>query len=294
MKNKKIVIFISVIFMMVLVLFFTTNKLEKKDLTNDGYQKTTILKSDEVFTNILVKFNDNLYGKSFGVIDYDKNAVGIKHADEFFNVSTIDVERVEKVAREFNPCGIMTLATDMPMRSVAKASESCGLPGITMETAIKSTDKGEMIKAFEKNGVAHPWFFIAENKEEFDSLKEKVSYPCIMKPTDSSGSRGVVLIENSGKLEEEYYYTREKTEDGYTPWEHQRTRDYTLKTETASIVVYTRPGVFSEFDGSKDQLINAVITSTSAANWNTHCGKYLSWKNQASKYGTVTIAFPAG
>ena len=88
-----------------------------------------------------------------GVADYNPNAVGIPEADEYFNVSTIDVDGVVKAAEEFKPDGIMTLATDMPMRAVAKACEVCGLPGISYDTAVKATDKGEMIKAFEAAGV---------------------------------------------------------------------------------------------------------------------------------------------
>ena len=153
-------------------------------------------------------------GYYVGVIDYDPNAIGIKYADEFFNVSTIDIDGVAETAKKFNPIGIMTLATDMPMRSVAKASKECNLPGITMDTAIKATDKGEMIKAFEEKGVAHPWFFIAGNEDEFNSIKEKVSFPCIMKPTDSSGSRGVVLVESLLELEKEYSYTKNNSRQG--------------------------------------------------------------------------------
>lgn len=88
-----------------------------------------------------------------------------------------------------------------------------------------------------------------------------------------------------------HYYTRN---DDDTAWIYEDTDTYTVDTETVTLIVYTRPGVFTGFDGSRDQLINEVINSTSAANWNTHCGKYLSWKNQASKYGTVTVAFPSG
>ena len=105
-------------------------------------------------------------GKFKGVLkpepknDYDPNAIGIPFADEYFNVSTIDIEGVTKTAQKFNPDGIMTLATDMPMRSIAAACESLGLSGISFETAVKSTDKGEMIKAFEECGVEHPWYFI--------------------------------------------------------------------------------------------------------------------------------------
>ena len=124
-------------------------------------------------------------GLYVGVIDYDPNAVGIPYADEYFNVSTIDIDGVTKVAQEFSPDGSMTLATDMPMRSIASATKACGLPGITMDTAIKSTDKGEMIKAFEAHGVEHPWYYIANTPEEFAKDMERVSFHCIMKPTDN-------------------------------------------------------------------------------------------------------------
>ncbi len=147
-------------------------------------------------------------GYYVGVIDYDPKAIGISFADEYFNVSTIDADGVADVAKKFNPQGIMTLATDMPMRSVAKASEACGLPGISMDTAIKCTDKGEMIKAFKEHNVAHPWFYIAESEDDIKSISALASYPCIMKPTDSSGSRGVVLIESAHQLKKEYAYAK--------------------------------------------------------------------------------------
>lgn len=140
-------------------------------------------------------------------VDFNPEAVGIKYADEFFDVSTIDMDAVAHVAKEIMADGVMTLATDMPMRSVARAAEVCGLPGISMDTAIKATDKGEMIKAFEKSNVEHPWYYIALDKNAFDSVKEKVIYPCIMKPTDNAGSRGVVLAHGLEELEREYSYT---------------------------------------------------------------------------------------
>ena len=86
-------------------------------------------------------------GYHVGVADYNPNAVGIQFADEYFNVSTIDIAGIVKVAQKFRPNGIMTLATDMPMRAIAKACEVCNLPGIDFETALKATDKGKMIKA---------------------------------------------------------------------------------------------------------------------------------------------------
>ncbi len=153
-------------------------------------------------------------GYYVGVIDYNPQAIGIPLADEYFNVSTIDIDGVAEVAKTFSPDGIMTLATDMPMRSIAKAAQVCGLPGITMDTAIKSTDKGEMIKAFEANGVEHPWYFILSEPSELDGVIGKISFPCISKPTDNSGSRGVMLIHNETELRDAIAYSSENGRSG--------------------------------------------------------------------------------
>ncbi len=153
-------------------------------------------------------------GYYVGVADYNPEAIGIPEADEYFNVSTIDVGGVVKVAQNFKPDGIMTLATDMPMRAVAKACEACCLPGISFDAAIKATDKGEMIKAFEAHGVDHPWYFIVPTPESLNNVINNLTYPCIMKPTDNAGSRGVVLCHNRNELEEEYEYSHHESRGG--------------------------------------------------------------------------------
>lgn len=153
-------------------------------------------------------------GYFVGVIDYDPEAVGIQFADEYFNVSTIDIGGVTKTACAFKPDGIVTLATDMPMRSIAAAAKELSLPAISMETAIKTTDKGEMIKAFEEYGVAHPWFYVIENKKALENVKNALSYPCILKPCDNSGSRGVVLCKGEDTLDADYNYAKNCSRGG--------------------------------------------------------------------------------
>lgn len=153
-------------------------------------------------------------GLYVAVADFNPKAVGIPFADEYFNVSTIDIDGIIEVAKKFRPDGIMTLATDMPMRSIAAACSELNLPSISMETAIKATDKGEMIKAFKENDVPSPWFFIVKSAEELESIRKDINYPCIMKPTDNSGSRGVVLVENEKKLGESFAYSVSQSREG--------------------------------------------------------------------------------
>lgn len=143
-------------------------------------------------------------GLYVAVADYNPNAVGIPFADEFYEVSTIDEQGIYKAAKAFGADGIMTLATDMPMRSIAYACERLGLVGITYDTAVKSTDKGEMIKAFEEKGVEHPWFYIYTPGGK---IPNGISFPCITKPTDNSGSRGVMLVHNESELQSAVDYS---------------------------------------------------------------------------------------
>ena len=153
-------------------------------------------------------------GLYVGVVDYNPKAIGIQYADEFFNASTMDEEAVLAAALQFKPDGIMTLATDMPMRGVAKVAEKLGLPGISYDTAVKATDKFEMIKAFKAYDVASPWFFTVDNMDELKALEKLLSYPCIMKPTDNAGSHGVVLAKCFDDLLKESEYSRESARHG--------------------------------------------------------------------------------
>lgn len=153
-------------------------------------------------------------GLYVAVADFNPNAIGIQYADEYYNVSTIDEDAICDVARRFKPNGIMTLATDMPMRSLAKAAAMLGLPAISYDTAIKATDKHEMIKAFKEHDVASPWFYNISCKSDLTLLKENISFPCIMKPTDNAGSRGVVLVNNYDELLNAYDYSYKQSRSG--------------------------------------------------------------------------------
>lgn len=153
-------------------------------------------------------------GYETAVIDYNANAVGIPLADKFYHVSTIDPEGVLDAARDFHADGFLTLATDLPMRAVAYASEKMGLPGITRHTALLATDKGEMIKALKAHGVETPWFQVADSPEKLKNIGKEVSYPCIMKPTDNAASRGVALVHNYVELMDKYGYSRGQSRSG--------------------------------------------------------------------------------
>ena len=153
-------------------------------------------------------------GLFVAVVDYNPQAVGIPFADVYYNASTMDEDAVLAAAEDFRPDGIMTLATDMPMRGVSKASDKLGLNSINYETAVKATDKYEMIKAFIEHDVPSPWFFIVDSFDDLEAHRNDVVFPCIIKPTDNAGSHGVAKVNSFQELIDNYEYAHSCSRHG--------------------------------------------------------------------------------
>lgn len=153
-------------------------------------------------------------GLEVAVIDMDPNAPGICYADEFYEVSTNDITGVLAAAENYHPDGIMTLATDMPIRSVAAVAEKYKLCAITSSVAQRATDKIEMIRCFEMHNVPHPWFEVITSEEELKNVLLKHSVPFIIKPNDSSGSRGVVLVKDCREAKDAFLYSKSVSKSG--------------------------------------------------------------------------------
>jgi len=129
-------------------------------------------------------------------VDMDKNAVGFKEADICLEISTIDTQNVLEEAKRYNIDGIMTLASDMPMRTVATIAKELNIVGIKEDTALKATNKALMRECLKEYNVPIPAFFKVNNIDEYMKIVKKQKNSFIVKPTDNSGSRGVFLIDD--------------------------------------------------------------------------------------------------
>jgi biotin carboxylase len=153
-------------------------------------------------------------GLEVAVVDINPSAPGISFADHFFKISTVDEKEIVKTAETFKPDGVMTLATDMPMRSVAAVAKFLDLPGISPEVALKATDKVAMIKCFKEKNIPSPWFYVVPSRDEFKNVLKSISPPFILKPNDSSGSRGVILIDSLDKAIDGFNYSKSISKSG--------------------------------------------------------------------------------
>lgn len=144
------------------------------------------------------------------VVDMNPKAVGFEIPGVIKEIiSTIDTPRIVEAAKKHKIDGIMTLATDMPMRSVAAVAKEMNLIGIDADTALKATNKAEMRVALQASGVPIPKFFIVSSEEEYMDVVKEFTVPFIVKPADSSGSRGVFEVDditNQKLVNEAYKY----------------------------------------------------------------------------------------
>lgn len=152
------------------------------------------------------------------VVDMNPDAVGMKLDGVISEViSTIDIPAVVEAAKKHRVNGVMTLASDMPMRSVAAVAKALGLVGITDDTALKATNKAVMRQALAEANVPVPKFFKVSCKAEYDVAVNNFSVPFIVKPADNSGSRGIFKISDLSdkkQIEDAYKYSKQYSRNG--------------------------------------------------------------------------------
>lgn len=119
---------------------------------------------------------------------------GFKIADKYYYCDIRDKEKVLEIAEKERIDAIVTDQTDVSVPTVAYVADKLGLNGIGYETSKKFSDKYLMRQEARKAGIAVPQFGKAYNYEEAVKLAENMRYPLMVKPTDSSGSRGVHKI----------------------------------------------------------------------------------------------------
>ena len=148
-------------------------------------------------------------------LDMNPKAVGFNVPSVIKEViSTIDIPAAVEAARRRQIDGVMTLATDMPMRTVAAVAKECGLVGVSEDTAIKATDKSVMREALKAVGVPVPRFFRVMNIDEFKTAVNQIDGSYMVKPADSSGSRGILKVEDRDNLDSAYEYTKQFSHNG--------------------------------------------------------------------------------
>ncbi len=140
--------------------------------------------------------------------DYLTDNPGQKYADKFYLVSTIDKEAVLEVAKQEQVDGVLAYASDPAAPTAAYVAEKMGLPGNPYDSVEILCNKDLFRKFLKENGFCTPEAKGYSNVEEaYEDLKAgKFEFSVIVKPVDSSGSKGVKVL----KKEDDYIQVLEK------------------------------------------------------------------------------------
>jgi biotin carboxylase len=142
------------------------------------------------------------------VSDRNPKAPGFAFADDRVLADTYDINATVEAARKYSRAvrpvdGVMCIASDVPL-TVASTAAALGLPGIPVASALLAADKLEMKRKFEQDGVPIPWFSPVESGAHLREIVRRRGFPLVLKPVDSRGARGVLLLRAGTDLDWAY------------------------------------------------------------------------------------------
>lgn len=133
-----------------------------------------------------------------GVTDYYPIDLspGKQISNEAYDISTTDVHAVANLIKEKHFDGVITGFSDMLLPYYAKICDITGLPCYgTLEQFHVFTNKRKFKELCAKYGVPTIQSYDVKRMES-----EEIIYPVLVKPVDSSGSRGIFISNNYDEL----------------------------------------------------------------------------------------------
>lgn len=131
-------------------------------------------------------------------IDADPNAEGFADADRALNLGLDAHATVLEALRAMDIAiqGAVSFASDAGTPLAARIREAFALPGPRSELCERLLNKAQQRRIWSEHGVPGPrWQIFAEPAQVLSAMPV-FGFPLIIKPADSSGSRGVTKLES--------------------------------------------------------------------------------------------------
>jgi biotin carboxylase len=133
--------------------------------------------------------------------DYLPENPGHKLAHEYHNISTTDINEVLKLAEKVKPDIVVAYASDPAAGVASFVSEKLGLPGNSFESVNILSNK-DLFREFQKKHCFNaPKAVLIFQNENVKEKVEELHFPIIIKPSDSSGSKGISKIDTYSDLQ---------------------------------------------------------------------------------------------
>lgn len=131
--------------------------------------------------------------------DYLPDNPGQYVADKYYNASTTDIKAVYQIAKDEQVDGILAYASDPAALPAAIVAERLGLPTNPAKSVEILGLKYPWRKFLQEHGFACPKVCSFHPDTPIEEIKKHTldfTFPVVVKPTDSSGSKGVTMLED--------------------------------------------------------------------------------------------------
>lgn len=161
-------------------------------------KKVVIIGANDFQNPLILKAKEK--GYETHVFAWQDGSIGEKTADYFYPISIVEKQKILEKCKEIKPDAIVTIASDLANITVNYVANHLGMKSNSEETLIISTNKYKMRDALKKAGLPCPEFRKVNEKSDIESLKN-MKLPLIVKPTDRSGSRGIMKVTDYSQIE---------------------------------------------------------------------------------------------
>jgi biotin carboxylase len=152
-----------------------------------AYQVKGILKAKELGFRIIA-------------VDEDPCAIGFDYVDNFLNINIFEHAEIIEFAKNENVFAALSVSSDICLETVAVVNEALGFSSMTLDQIRMISNKGLMRKKLYEFGLKDVNFFTLKKISEISKALKVINFPLVVKPVDSSGSRGVSYVKNHQEL----------------------------------------------------------------------------------------------
>ena len=151
--------------------------------------------------------------------DGNNNPIGRQSADMFYHIDISDHTQVEKIAKKEQVEGIVA-NTESLMVCLAQAQTNCGFIANPPEAVECLQNKTRFRRLQKTINLVSPVSVCTDNWNVALEEIRKMNFPVIMKPTQSSGSRGIQRIDSVSDIKKcDYEFCKELSRNDFVTLE---------------------------------------------------------------------------
>jgi len=141
-------------------------------------------------------------------IDRNKDSIAKYYADEFHKIDFSKYKQVFNFAKKKNINGITTHQSDVGVYSVGYVNNKLNLSGANLELS-KICSSKSLTRTYLNKNINQPKYLILKNLKNLTNKVETFGFPCILKPSKSSASRGIKIFRSKNDLKKIKNYKSE-------------------------------------------------------------------------------------